>query len=74
MPLTGCIPFKLLHKTEILIYFQKFLYFHTSTINYLLVGNEIELVVVLLSLGWSFYSCWIAEIEDFIVFPNNSSS
>lgn len=44
--LTGCIPFKLLHKIQILIYFQKFLYFHTSTINYLLVAYEIELLVV----------------------------
>lgn len=55
--LTGSISFKLLPKIRILFYFQKFLYFHTTAVNYLFAANQIELLIVFVSLGWSVYSC-----------------
>lgn len=55
--LTGSNSFKLLPKIQILFCFQKFLYFHTTTVNYLFAANQIVLLIVFVSLGWSVYSC-----------------
>lgn len=60
--LTGSISFKLLPKVEILFHFQKFLYFHTTTVNYLFVPNQTELLIIFVSLRWSVYSCEISEV------------